>query len=134
MPKRILPFALAVLALALAACGANPNFNTLYGTPQPTATASPTPDPTITSATVIVTVAGSPLPNQPVTLLNDVNGVPGTLIATQNTNATGETIFAGLTGAAPYCFSTTYTPTTPGLTQTRSYCGVYWQNQVPLSF
>lgn len=134
MPKRILPFAFAAVALSLAACNSGLNYNALYGTPAPTSTATSTPDPTVTAAAVTVTVSGSPLPNQPVTLANDVNGSAGSTIATQRTDATGVTTFTALTGAANYCFVTTYTPPAPGLTQTKSYCGNRWQYGVPLPF
>ncbi len=127
MPKRILSIALAAIALGLVACNSNTNINALYGTPQPTSTATLTPDPSATAAIITVTLNGSPMPNQPVTLSNDLNGTIGTTIKTQNTDSSGTTTFNGLTGAANYCFSSVYTPTTVGATQqTPSYCGPYW--------
>lgn len=134
MPKRILPLAFALVAISLAACNSGLDYNSLYGTPAPTSTATGTPDPTVTAAAVTVTVSGSPLPNQQVVLANDTNGVPGSTIATQLTDATGQTTFTALTGAANYCFSTTYTPPAPGLQQTKSYCGNRWQYGIILQF
>ena len=126
MPKRILPLAFAIVAIALAACNSNNNIAALYGTPQPASTATSTPDPTVTAVSVVVTVSSSPQPNQQVTLSNDVNGNAGSTISTLTTDATGTVKFTGLTGAANYCFSTTYAPPAPGLPQTKSYCGNRW--------
>jgi hypothetical protein len=134
--RRSLPctlLALCIAALALAACN-NYNPNCLYGCTTPTPTASTgTPNPKITAATVTVEYSSSPLPNQTVTLSNDVNGTIGSAITAQTTNSSGQTTFSNLTGAAFYCFSASYTPT-GSLPQQQSYCGQFWQNGVTLAF
>ncbi|MBV8638983.1 MAG: hypothetical protein JO322_12940 [Candidatus Eremiobacteraeota bacterium] len=134
MSKRILAFAFAAAAMALAACN-NGNVNNLYGsataTPVPTSTSSPSPNPTASTAVVSVYYAGSPLPNQPVTLSTSVNQSVGTPILTQNTDSTGKTTFSNLTPATWYCFSSTYQPPwsspppTP-LPQYQPQCSLYW--------
>jgi hypothetical protein len=148
MPKRIL-VALGLVALALAACNSNYNPNYLYGTPTPAPTPTPstTPNPSITTATVTVEYSSSPLPNQPVQLSNAVNGSGGacttssgcsvgTPIGTpEPTNASGQASFTNLTGAAFYCFSTTFTPPLTGaLPQTQSYCTDLWGSGILFSF
>jgi hypothetical protein len=137
MPKRMLLIALAATSLALAACGGAYNPNNLYGTPPPSASPTPptTPNPALTAAAVTVTVSGSPLPNQPVDLYTDANGHQGTLISTQLTGTAGTTTFNGLTGAANYCFYTTYTPPAAGsLQQKQSVCTDLWGFGVTLAF
>jgi hypothetical protein len=136
MPKRILLIAFAVTALALAACNAGYNPENLYGTPVPSASVAPeTPNPTITAAVVTVTVSSAALANQPVNLYTDVSGSLGTLIATQNTNSSGQTTFTGLTPAANYCFSTSYTPSTAGaLTQNAKQCTNLWFAGITFAF
>ncbi len=134
MPKRILMLAFAATALALAACNSGYNPNDLYGTPAPTSTIAPTtPNPTVSSALVTVYVSNSPLPNQPINLYNDTNGNIGSFIATQVTGSTGSTTFTGLTPAANYCFTTSYTPA-GGLPQNASQCGFYWFAGITFSF
>lgn len=140
MPKRILAFAFASAALALAACN-NGDINNLYGsataTPVPTSTASPSPNPTASAAVVTVYYQGSPLPNQPVTLnTSTASGNVGTQIRTQTTNSSGQTTFSNLTPSTLtpstwYCFTSTYQPPwaspppTP-LPQTQQQCTPYW--------
>ncbi len=137
MPKRILAFAFAATALALAACN-NGDINNIYGsatpTPVPTSTASPSPDPHASTAVVSVYYSASPLPNQPVTLSSSVNGSVGSSILTQNTDSTGKTTFSNLTPTVTYCFSSTFTP--PGsLSRTQTECTPYWGTVgVTLSF
>lgn len=135
MPKRMLLIGLAVASLALAACGAAYNPNDLYGTPVPSSSPTPTvtPEPTASSALVLVTVSGTPIPNQAVNLYTDVDGRAGTLKTTQETNSAGETTFVNLTPTSNYCFSTTYTPA--GATQqTQSICTDLWGFGVDLAF
>ena len=137
MPNRMLLIALAVTSLALAACGATYNPNDLYGTPLPTATPTPvtTPNPNLSAAPVSVTVAGSPLPNQPVSLYSDSSGHIGSLILTQDTSATGQTTFSNLKPATGYCFSSVYTPTSAGSTQQKqTFCTNLWGFGVDFSF
>jgi hypothetical protein len=131
MPKRVL-LALFVVALALAGCN-NYNPNYLYGSPTPSPTPTGTPNPSITDATVTVEYSSSPLPNQTVTLSNDVSGTIGSTITTQTTNSSGQTTFSSLKGAGFYCFSSSYTPA-GSLPQQQSYCGQYWQSGVTLAF
>lgn len=136
MPKRILAVAFAAGVLALGACNSN-NVNNLYGaaTPTPGPVASVTPNPSLTSAAVTVTYQGSPLPNQPVSVSTpDATGHAGTAFLTQNTNATGLTTFTNLTGAANYCFSTSYPipGTSPQVTASASYCTTFWGGGVSL--
>jgi len=135
MPKRMLLIGLAVASLALAACGASYNPNDLYGTPVPSSSPTPTvtPEPTASSALVVVTAAGTPVPNQPVNLYTDVSGRAGTLIMTQLTNSGGETTFVNLTPKANYCFATSYTPA--GSTQqTQTTCTDLWGFGVDFAF
>ncbi|HEY5341081.1 MAG TPA: hypothetical protein VIK27_08660 [Candidatus Aquilonibacter sp.] len=135
MPKRILLIALAAASLVLVACGNAYNPNNLYGTPPPAATPTPatTPNPTVTAAIVTVMVSSSPLPNQPVSLYTDVNGHKGTLVLTQSTGSAGTTTFTGLTGAANYCFESSYTP--PGsLQQNESICTDLWGFGITMAF
>jgi hypothetical protein len=130
MPNRILSIAFAATALSLAACGgAFNNPSDLFGTAVPSASPTPvtTPNAKVSAALVIVTVSSSPLPNQPVMLFTDTNGHTGTLISTQETDASGQTLFTGLTPAMNYCFTTSFTPTTPGsLTQDPTTCTNLW--------
>ena len=144
MPKRILAFAFAGAALALAACN-DGNINNLYGsataTPIPTSTASPSPDPSASAAVVSVFYAGSPQPNQAVTLSTSVNGSVGSTIRSQNTDSTGKTTFSNLAPTVPYCFSSTLQPTpapstSPSpLPRTQTVCTPYWGSiGVTLSF
>ena len=132
MPKRILGITLAIAALAFAGCG---NTNPLLGT---TATPTPvpaTPNPTITAAIVKVYASSSPLPNQPVGVSTpDTTGHAGTAFATQLTNASGIATFNNLTGAATYCFTTTYVPPSPTLSQTQSQCTQFWGNGLTFNF
>lgn len=136
MPKRILGLSIAFSALVLAAC----NNGTGIITPPATATpGTPVPNPAYTAATVTVTVAGSPLPNQPVVLSTpDANGRAGAAIATQTTGSNGQTIFNPLTGAANYCFATTVTPApSPAPTPLVAYqekCTTFWAAGVNLAF
>jgi hypothetical protein len=133
MPYRtLLAVFVAATSLALAACN-NYNPNYLYGTPTPSPTPTGTPNPNITSATVTVEVSSSPLPNETVTLSNDVNGAIGSTIATQTTNSSGQTTFSGLKGAGFYCFSASYTPS-GSLPQMQAYCGQYWQTGITFNF
>lgn len=135
MPKRILLLAFAATALALAACNSGYNPNDLYGTPAPTATtATETPNPVDSQSIVTVYVSSSPLPNQPVNLYTDTNGNTGMLISTQVTDSTGSTTFTGLTPAANYCFTSTYSPPTGLKPITDSQCGFLWFTGITFSF
>lgn len=110
MPKRFI-FACTIAAAALAACSQT-NPSSIYGNPA-TATPIPTysPNPSVTAASVTFTVAGSPVPNQPIAMSTpDASGQPGTAIQTVNTDSTGVAKFTGLTYTATYCWTTTYTP------------------------
>lgn len=132
IPKRYIAFAFAAGALALAACN-NSNINNLYGTPTPNPTTTPTftPNPQASTATIVVTYQGSPLPNQPIALSTPgADGHAGTPILSQMTDSTGKTTFSNLTPQATYCFSSTYQPPaspppTP-LPEYQSYCNNLW--------
>lgn len=137
MPKRIILVALAALA-TLAACN-SANVNNLYGvsTPTPAPVTSPSPNPAVTAAIVTVYASSSPQPGIPVQLYNSsASARPiGTPIATQTTDPTGATTFTGLTGAAWYCFSVTYTAPAPGaLAQQQEPCTNLWGYGVTISF
>ncbi len=132
MPKAFL-IALAVAASALAACS-NYNPSSIYTTPTATPVPSFSPNPAITSASVTFTVAGTPIPNQPIAMSTpDPSGQPGTAIATVLTNSTGVAAFSSLTYTATYCWTTMYTP--PGA-QPQSYSAClgpqYWYGGVRL--
>jgi energy-converting hydrogenase Eha subunit F len=135
MPKRMFLIALAVASMALAACGAAYDPNDLYGTPAPTASPTPvtTPNSSVTTAIVDVTVSSSPLPNEVVSLYSDVNGHAGSVLQTQTTSTAGVATFAGLTGAANYCFEASYTPP-GGLMQNQSICTNLWGFGVDIAF
>ena len=138
MPKRILASIVFLSALALAACGGS---GSGLSTPTPAPTATPTPNQTLTTALITVNASGTPVPNQPVLLSTpDPNGRPGAVIATQNTNTSGQTTFTALTPAATYCFQATYNATPPPspaptpLPQTKSYCVNYWAGGLTFNF
>jgi energy-converting hydrogenase Eha subunit F len=135
MPKRILLIALAVTALALAACNIGYNPNYLYGTPLPTATMSTsTPNPTISAAIVTVYASSVPLPNWQVNLYTSTSaGNAGTLLKTQTTDSTGTTTFSNLTPGTTYCFNSQYSPPS-GLMQNTYICNFTWFNGVVFNF
>ena len=125
MPKRIsYIFVALACGAAISACNSQ-NYSSLYGptpTPVPTATTY-VPIPTITGATVEVTVAGSPVPNQTVAESTpDPGGKPGAPIASVVTNTSGQAAFSGLTPGQIYCWSDQYSSNV-----LFSNCTKFWQ-------
>lgn len=123
MPRRL---SIAILALALLA-----GCNRGGGSVNPIIIPSPTPDPTITTTTITATSNNNPLVAQPISEFTSVNGNPGTLIATQNTDATGKTTFTGLTPGTAYCWQ--YQLTSGNQTTTVRFCGTNWQFGIALA-
>jgi hypothetical protein len=127
MPKPAI-ILVALVALAIAACGKNSNV-----TPTPAPSASFTPPPGIKTATVSVTILGSPAPNIPVaesTPKSEKNPIPGTPFETKNTGAHGNVKFENLTPGKTYCYVATL-----GSSQQASACAPWqvWQYQtIPL--
>jgi len=101
MPKRLL-LVLAVAALAIAAC------NSGSGSATPTSSPfSPSPNPSVTKASVLVTILGTPQPHVPVqesTPKNTSSPRPGTPFDTEYTNKKGVAHFFGLKPDKIYCW------------------------------
>lgn len=100
MPKRLL-LALAVAALAIAACNGTPSTSATF-TPS-----SPTPDPKITKATINVTINGTPVPKIPVeisTPRSTASPRPGKPFFTKMTGKKGNASFTGLKPSQTYCW------------------------------
>jgi len=110
-------FAILCVALALSACGGGVGGG------------SSTP-PSVTSVLIITTKSGAPVANQSVVLSTGVSGnlpnvTPTGVIATQTTNASGQTMFSSLTPGATYCWTWTYQPS-PSQLQQQSTCTGGW--------
>jgi hypothetical protein len=107
MPKRLL-LVLAIAALAIAACHSGST------TPTPSASpASPSPNPSITKATILVTISGTPAPKIPVeesTPRNPQSPRPGKPFFTKNTGKKGYARFIGLKPAKTYCWVAIISP------------------------
>ncbi|MHB8146199.1 MAG: hypothetical protein ACYDGM_02910 [Vulcanimicrobiaceae bacterium] len=93
-------FAALCIGAALTACGGGVG----GGTSTP---------PSVTSVLIITTKGGAPMANQSVVLSTGVTGslpnvTPTGVIATQTTNASGQTTFGGLTAGTYYCWTWTY--------------------------
>jgi len=100
MPKRLL-LALAIAALAIAACHSTPS------TQPSIPPSSPTPNPKITKATVLVTANGTPVPRIPVeisTPRSTASPRPGKPFFTKNTGKKGHASFTGLKPSQTYCW------------------------------
>lgn len=124
MPKRASIF-LAVIALALtfAACGGNGTNPS--GTPSPVV--SFTPNPKDRSASVDVTLLGSPAPNVAVQISTPKSSAsprPGTPFGTQTTDKKGTAVFYKLNPSKTYCWVALLTAS-----QTSSICAPFyiWQ-------
>jgi len=101
MPKRLL-FALAIAALAIAACNSGSTT-----TPPSSPPVSPSPNPSIKKALVQVTIAGTPAANIPVeesTPQNPASPRPGTPFDTVPTNKKGYAHFKDLKPSKTYCW------------------------------
>jgi hypothetical protein len=101
MPKRLL-IALALVALAAAACHSGTSVPTPSSSP-----ASPSPNPSITKATILVTINGTPQPKIPVdesTPANPASPRPGKTFETKVTNKKGLAKFDGLKPSKTYCW------------------------------
>jgi hypothetical protein len=101
MPKRLL-LVLAVAAFAIAAC----HSSSVSPTPTPSP-ASPSPNPSITEATVLVTVLGTPKAGVPVSISTPKNTAsprPGTPFDTVNTGRKGYSRFTHLKPSQTYCW------------------------------
>lgn len=108
MPKRLL-LALAVAALAIAACH---SYNSVSPTPS-SSPASPSPNPSITKATILVTVKGTPAPHVPVeesTPKNPASPRPGKPYETIYTGRQGFARFKGLKPSKTYCWVAIISP------------------------
>jgi hypothetical protein len=107
MPKRLL-LALAAAAIAIAACHSNSS------TSLPTAvTQSPSPNPSITNATILVTINGTPQVRIPVdqsTPKNPGSPRPGKPFDVKNTNRKGLAHFTGLKPSKTYCWVVSLPP------------------------
>jgi hypothetical protein len=108
MPKRLL-VALAVAALLIAACHSSSSV-----TPTPSSSpASPSPNPSITKATILVTIVGTPAPKIPVeesTPRNPASPRPGTPFETLFTGHRGLAHFKGLKPSKTYCWVAIISP------------------------
>jgi hypothetical protein len=107
MPKSLL-FALGVAALVIAACHGSSTTPTPSGSPL-----SPSPNPSITKATILVMVAGTPAPRIPVeesTPKNPASPRPGKPFDTKNTGNKGYARFNGLKPSKTYCWVAIISP------------------------
>lgn len=107
MPKRLL-LALALTALAVAACHSGSTTPTPSSSP-----ASPNPNPSITKATILVTIGGTPAPKIPVeesTPRSTSSPRPGKPFDTQHTGRMGLAHFHGLKPSDTYCWVAIISP------------------------
>jgi hypothetical protein len=102
MPKRLM-ILLAIASLAIAACHYNSSTSPVpSGSP-----GTPNPNPSITKATILVTVLGTPLPKVPVdesTPRSKASPRPGKTIQTKITGQQGMVRFHDLKPSATYCW------------------------------
>ncbi len=123
MPNRLaILLALFSLGIALAACNSSTT-----PAPTPAPSVSFTPDPSIKTATVEVTILGSPTPHIAVEISTPhpyPSGRPGKPFKTNNTNKKGFATFAGLKPSGTYCWVAFV-----GSGQTSSTCQswAFWQ-------
>ena len=106
MPRYLL-VGFAAAALAIAAChGSTPS--------TPTApSSSPTPNPSITMASILVTVNGTPQPKVPVEISTPASTSsprPGKPFFTEKTGKKGYAKFRGLTPSQMYCWVALISP------------------------
>jgi hypothetical protein len=108
MPKRLL-ITLAVAAIVIAACkGGGSTSSPPTNTP-----ISPSPNPSIHTATIQVTVAGTPVPKIPVeisTPKNPESPRPGQPFFTKNSGKKGFARFPNLKVSKTYCWVATISP------------------------
>jgi hypothetical protein len=107
MPKRLL-LALGIAAFAIAACHSGSTTPTPSGSPL-----SPSPNPSIKKATIMVTLAGTPVPRIPVeqsTPRNVNSPRPGTPTESVNTGKKGLAHFHNLKPDGTYCWVAKITP------------------------
>jgi hypothetical protein len=126
MPKSV-SIVLAGLALVLTFAACNNNGTSVTPTPTPISTL--TPNPKDRSATIEVTVLGTPAARIPVdisTPKSTSSPRPGTPFATQNTGKQGTTVFRKLNPSDTYCWVAQL-----GAGQTSSVCASWdiWQTQ-----
>lgn len=125
MPKRLM-IVLAAAALAIAAC-----HNSSSVTPQPSGSpASPVPNPSVTRATILVTILGSPAPRIPVqesTPKNAQSPRPGTPFETRRTNSKGKAFFGHLKPSKTYCWVAILSP---GHTSSECAGWSIWQTSI----
>lgn len=107
MPKRLL-FALAITAIAVAACKSGSTSSPPTNTP-----ISPSPNPSIKTATIQVTLAGTPAPKIPVeisTPKNPASPRPGTPFFTKDSGKKGFARFPNLKINKTYCWVAIISP------------------------
>ena len=125
MPKRLL-IVLAVAALAIAAC----NSGNSSPAPAPSVSpGSPAPNPSITKASILVTINGTPQPRIPVeesTPQSTSSPRPGKAFDTQTTGKKGIAHFTGLKPNKIYCWVAIIAPSFK-----TSECASWgiWQNE-----
>lgn len=110
-------FAALCTVLALSACGGGVGGG------------SSTP-PSVTSVLIITTKGGTPVANQPVVLSTGESGTipnetPTGVIATQTTNASGQTTFTALSPGMTYCWTWSY-QASPSQLEQQSTCTNGW--------
>jgi hypothetical protein len=101
MPKRLM-IVLALAALAMAAC-----HSSSVPSASPSPSISPSPNPSIKTATIEVTILGTPVPNIPVqasTPRSSSSPRPGTPFETKVTGKKGMVKFKDLKPDGTYCW------------------------------
>jgi hypothetical protein len=124
MPKRLM-IVLVAAALAIAACHNSSVAPTPSGSPL-----SPSPNPSVTRATVLVTILGTPAPRIPVqesTPKNTASPRPGTPFETRRTNDKGKAFFSHLKPSKTYCWVAILAP---GHTSSECAGWAVWQTSI----
>jgi hypothetical protein len=107
MPKRLL-IALAATAIIIAACKSGSTTPTPSGSP-----ASPVPNPSISEATILVTIGGTPQPRIPVdesTPRSTSSPRPGKPFFTKKSGKKGYARFGHLKPSKTYCWVARISP------------------------
>ncbi len=115
----------AALVLAIVSCHSGSVAPTPSGSP-----ASPVPNPSITRATVLVTILGTPAPRIPVqesTPKNTASPRPGTPFETRRTNSKGKAFFGHLKPSKTYCWVAILSP---GHTSSECAGWSVWQTSI----